>query len=85
MNKEKDIRVLNAAYDLDMLGVMYVEMISSDTLLSVEACDKTIELLTGFLEALPETKIEDKDEWKKNFEDGIEIAKKDKEYFEKQK
>ena len=82
---DKNIELLNILDRDGLLAILYVNLISADSLTSADYCDKTIEMLTSFLEALPSTDIKDKDAWHDRFVDGIEIAKKDKKRFENEK
>ena len=81
MSKVKDIELLNTANENNMLSIITASLISSDALVSLDACDKAIELIKSFLEALPETNIEEKDRWKKTFEDCLGVAERDRKNY----
>lgn len=81
---DKNIELLNTVDGEGLLDLLYASLISADSLTSADYCDKTIEMLTSFLEALPSTKIVNKDAWHDRFVTGIEIAKRDKKRYEKQ-
>lgn len=84
VNKEKYIELLNGAFKVDMLPLYFVSLISSDTLLSADDCRKSIEQLTGIIEAIPETDIDDKGKWLDMAKKGLRIAKRDLKNFEKE-
>ena len=81
---QKNIDLLNKVAKEGMLPMLYANLISSDTMTSITACDKAEELLKAFAEAIPYTDIENKDEWERRFLDGVMIARRDREEFEKQ-
>ena len=81
MDREKDIMLLNAADERGLLPVLFANLVSSEALLSEDACLKAIELLTGFKEAIPETQIGDKEYWLGMADGGIEVAKRDLERY----
>ena len=81
MSKESTIKVLNAANELGMLPLLFAECISADVLINEVACDKAIEKITDFLEAIDETNIQDKDKLKNLLVKGLEIAKREKAEF----
>ena len=56
-------------------------LVLADSLIDEGSCDKSIEMLTDFLEALPKTDIEDKEKWKDMFNAGLGIVKRDKKNF----
>ena len=82
MNRDKNIEALNTLDENGFLPLLLGELISSDTLESADQCRKSIEMLSEFVEALPETNIKDKEKWKKMMEEGLEIARRDLKYFE---
>ena len=53
------IELLNALKENGMIWFYLVSLISSDTLFTVEDCEKSIDLLKQTLEALPETNFDD--------------------------
>ena len=85
MKNSKDIKLLNVANENGLLPLIIGELISAEALTSEDACDKSIEILTGFLTAIDDTDIEDKDKWKDLMEKGLEVAKQDKERFAEKK
>ena len=80
---QKNIDLLNTVFQDGLLPMLYGNLISSDTMTSVESCKKAEELLRAFAEAIPYTNIDDKDKWEKRFLDGVVIAQRDREEFEK--
>lgn len=85
MKNSKDVKLLNVANEHGLLPLIFAELVSGDALVNEVACDKSIEVITNFLEAIDDTDIQDKDKWKKFLEDGLEIAKRDKEKFAEEK
>ena len=83
MNKEKIIELLNEADRNQMLPMIFGSLISADALTSANACRKSIEILEDFKEAIPESEVMNKDVWMKFVSEGLEIARKDLEKFEK--
>lgn len=81
---QKNIDLLNRVAKEGMLPMLCANLISSDSMTSAEACAKAEGLLKGFAEAIPYTDIEKKDEWERKFLDGVMIARRDREEFEKQ-
>lgn len=81
---QKNIDLLNKVANEGLLPMLYANLISSDAMTSVAACDKAEELLKSFSEAIPYTRIKDKDKWERRFLDGVVIARRDREEFEKQ-
>lgn len=83
MNKEKIIELLNEADRNQMLPMIFGSLISADALTSANACRKSIEILEDFKEVIPESEVMNKDVWMKFVSEGLEIARKDLEKFEK--
>ena len=83
--QQKNIDLLNRLEKEGTLTMLYANLISSDAMTSVGACEKAESLLRGFAEAIPYTDIEDKDEWERRFLDGIVITMRDREEFLKEK
>lgn len=83
MDKNVNIKVLNTVNKQGMLPILFGELVSADALTNTEQCKKSLEILSDFKEALPETEIEDKDTWMKFIDDGLEIVKRDLENFER--
>lgn len=77
------VELLNALKENGMIWFYLVSLISSDTLFTVEDCDKSIELLNQTLEALPETNFDEdeKVKIKEHCIKGIEICERDKKEF----
>ena len=80
---KKNIETLNKVGDV--LPMLYVSLISSDSLINESACDKSIEMLQDFLEAIPYSNIKNKRKWIDLFTGGILIAQRDKETFKNKK
>lgn len=83
MDKKKKIDALNAVNECGMLPMFLGELVSADTLISADKCRKSIEMLEGLKEALPESNVEDKDVWMNFIIKGLEIAKNDLEKMQK--
>jgi hypothetical protein len=83
MSKKKNIEMLDAANEMGMLPTLLSGLISSDSLVNADACRKSIEMLEDLREAMPESKVMDKDVWMKFISEGLEIVRKDLEKFEK--
>ena len=69
---------INTLFKEGQLDFFYVSVISSDTLLSVGACDNSERLLLGFKEVLPDTEVPGKEKWYELIEDGLKIIKRDR-------
>ena len=72
--KETSIKLLNTAYEKGLLDIVFSGIVNSDTFKNVEACNRSIEILYSFIDALPETNIDNKEKWERSFKDGIEVA-----------
>jgi len=83
MNKKKNIELLDAANKMGMLPTLFSGMVSSDSLVNADACRKSVEMLEEFMDAIPESTIADKERWMEFISEGLEIARKDLEKFEK--
>ena len=79
----KVFELLNEADKNWMLPMLFGSLVSADVLTSADACRKSIEMLEDFREAMPESKVMNKDIWMKFISEGLEIARKDLEKFEK--
>jgi len=66
-----------------MLNLIYVSLISSDTVTDLEKCNKSKEELQKMLEAVISCDIDHniKDEWKRRIETGLEICEREKHNF----
>lgn len=68
----------------DLLNLSIVSLISSDTCIDKESCERSIELLNGLKEKL-ETDFElegkELEKYKERIDQGIEIVKKDLEQY----
>lgn len=68
----------------DLLNLSIVSLISSDTCIDKESCERSIELLNGLKEKL-ETDFElegkELEKYKEKIDQGIEIVKKDLEQY----
>ena len=72
--KDTTIKLLNTAYEKGLLDTVFSGIVSADTFKNVEACNKSIELLYSFIDALPETNIDNKEKWERSFKDAVEVA-----------
>ena len=79
---KKVVKLLNEAHKSGILPIVLGGLVSADCLTSIDACNKSIELLTEFAEALPETNIEEKETYEKLIKKGISIAEEDKKKLE---
>lgn len=68
----------------DLLILSIVSLISSDTCIDKESCEKSIELLNGLKEKLEtdfELEGEDLKKWQEKIDRGIEVVKRDLEQY----
>lgn len=80
-NKEKTIEFLNTIDKNQMIPLILGSLISSDTLINEDSCNKSIEIITEFLEVIDETEIENKTKWKEFLTDSLKIVERDKNRF----
>ena len=74
---------INTLVEKDLVNEFYVAMISADSLTCLGACENSEVLLSEFKRLLPESNVENKEEWEKRIDDGLEIVKRDKKKFTK--
>ena len=84
---KKDIELLETIEKNDMLWFVLGSLISADSLMTVDECDKNLEICTAFLAAAKEsTGLKEKEKIIKFLEDGVEIINRDrKELLKNQK
>ena len=82
MSLEKDIQLLNVANDNDVLSLIVGALISADSLVSIDTCVKSTDIINGFIKALPHTNIDNKDEWMEKFETCLDIITRAKKELE---
>ena len=75
--------LLNTLNESGMVWFYITALVSADSILTVEDCDRSIDLLQQTIEALPETNIdkEEQDKIREYCFDGIEICENDKKNF----
>ena len=81
---QKNVQLLNKLKDeKNALDLLYVNLISSDSLVDVKSCKLSIDILTGLVAALPFSDVDNKKKWRKLFLDGIAITERDLKEFQK--
>lgn len=80
---ENMVELLNKIYESGGIWFYMVSLFSSDSLLSVEDCDRSIKLLNDTINAIPETNIPDDEKEKilDHCKGAIEICERDKKEF----
>ena len=74
MSLEKDIILINTADENDVLNLILGALISAETLSSIDACTKSIDILNGFIAAVPYTNVKDKEECEHMMRDCLKIV-----------
>lgn len=82
---KKDIELLEAIEKNGVIWLVLGSLISADSLMTVEACDKNLEICTSFLEAAEKANLNEKEKIIGYLKNGIEIIKRDKEELLKNK
>ena len=82
---KKDIELLEATEKNGMIWLILGSLISADSLMTVDECDKNLETCTALLEAAKESNLKNKEKIIKYLEDGVEIIKRDREELVKNK
>ena len=82
---KKDIELLETIEKNGMIWLVLGSLISADSLMTVEECDKNLEICTSFLEAAEKANLKEKEKIIKYLKDGVEIIKRDKEELLKNK
>lgn len=85
--KENLVELLNEIKDNEMaLSLLFVSLISSDTLLSSKDCEKSIEYIKEMKEALPKSELteEKKNKYLDFCNQGLEICERDLKTFKEQ-
>ena len=77
------VNLLNKLKENDMIWFYIGSLISADSLLCPEDCDRAIKLLNETINAIPETDFTDEEKEKilKECKNGIEICESDKNEF----
>ena len=65
----------------NLLNFILVSLISSDTLINIESCEKSLNKMLEYQEEIKTANIENKDFYVKMINDGINIIKRDMELF----
>lgn len=83
--KEKMIDLLNELYKEGLFPQVFGELISCETSLTKEECEKKLEIINDIIEALPETEISDKDKgfWVEKSKDAKRIIQNEINNFKK--
>lgn len=86
-SKKDVVSLINSLNDNGVLYFYYISLISSDSLMSVEDCEIAEKQMLEFQEALPKTNVKntEKLDWSKLIEDGLDIIRRDKEFFQNNK
>ena len=85
-NLERDIELLEAIEKNGMIWLVLGSLISADSLISIESCDKNLEISMSFLEAAKKSNnLKEKEKIIEYLEKSIETIKRDKEEFLKNK
>ena len=74
---------INTLVERDLVNEFYVTMISADYLTCLGACENSEVLLSEFKRLLTESNVENKEEWEKRIDEGLEIVRRDKKKFMK--
>lgn len=69
---------INQLFNTGQLDFFYVNLISADSLVSIEACENNERLLNGFKDVLKDTELPDKEKWLERINDGLKIVKREK-------
>ena len=77
------VNLLNKLKEKDMIWFYICSLISADSLLCPDDCDRAIKLLNETINAIPETDFTDEEKEKilKECKNGIEICENDKKEF----
>jgi hypothetical protein len=86
-SKKDVVSLINSLNDNGVLYFYYISLISSDSLMSVEDCEIAEKQMLEFQEALPKTNVKntEKLDWPKLIEDGLNVIRRDKEFFQNNK
>ena len=76
---DKDIELLESTEKNGMIWLILGSLISADSLMTVDECDKNLEICTSLLEAAENANLKEKDKIIKYLKDGVEIIKRDRE------
>lgn len=79
---ENKIEILEKA---NLLNFILVSLISSDTLINIESCEKSLNKMLEYQEEIKTANIENKDFYVNMINDGIDIIKRDMELFKNNK
>ena len=86
-SKKDVVSLINSLNDSGMLYFYYISLISSDSLMSVEDCEFAEKQMLEFQEALPKTNVKNTEDtdWSKLIEDGLDVIRRDKKFFQNNK
>lgn len=82
---EKDRKLLEKLQEKDLLNFYIVSLMSADSLMCVEDCEKALEIVDFCIEILPENNIDNKERIKEHLMSAREIVLRDLEMFKNQK
>ena len=82
---KKDIELLETIEKNGMIWLVLGSLISADSLMTVDDCDKNLEICTSFLDAAEKANLEEKEKIINYLKNGIDIIKRDKEELLKNK
>lgn len=68
----------------ELLNLILVSLISSDTLIDIESCEKSLSKMLMYKEEIKTANIENKDFYVKMIDDGIEIIERDLKTFKEE-
>lgn len=87
MKKDKDIELLEATYENGMIWLVLGSLISADSCMTVQECEKNLEIVTDLREAIGDTKIPEPDKSKITgmLENGKNIIERDLKELKKEK
>lgn len=77
MRKCKDI--IEELHEANLLNFILASLISADTLINEESCEKSMKEMKKYISAIDDTNIESekKDKYKKLMKEGLEIIRRD--------
>jgi len=82
---KKDIELLETIEKNGMIWLVLGSLISADSLMTVDDCDKNLEICTSFLDAAKEANLMEKEKIINYLKNGIDIIKREKEELLKNK
>ena len=84
MEKKKNMgRFLKGLSETGLFPMYLISLISADTLLTVEDCNRSEAELLELQEAIPDSEIEKKEYWLERVGDSLKIVRENRKIFEK--